>query len=262
MFLPDWARSKLFCIPLLVWNPPNPLVLLTLPPTPNSEGNLMQPDDQQSEPKVESKKRDPVDGGVGNVVSRHSRKQRKSKGPRQEAWVNLKAILDTCVWLMIGKKWPMLCPSKHSVQFSCSVLSDSLQPHRLPHARLPCPSSTPGAYSNPCPLSQWYHLTISSSFVPFSSHLQSFPASGSFLMSQFFTSGGQSIGVSASTSVQILGKELTICWLWALVVNVIMSSILKKSTVHMLGNIMEPIVSWIIQGGLPPKGGSQTSPKS
>ena len=57
----------------------------------------MQPDDQQSEPKVESKKRDPVDGGVGNVVSRHSRKQRKSKGPRQEAWVNLKAILDTCV---------------------------------------------------------------------------------------------------------------------------------------------------------------------
>ena len=69
------------------------------------------------------------------------------------------------------------------------------------HTRLPCPSPTPGACSNSCPLSQWCHPTISSSVVPFSSHLQSFPASGSFQMSQFFTSGGQSIGVSASTSV-------------------------------------------------------------
>ena len=86
-------------------------------------------------------------------------------------------------------------------QFSHSVMSDSLQPHGLQHARLPCPSPTPGAYSNSCPSSRWYYPTISSSVIPFSSRLQSFPASGSFQMSQFFTSGGQSIGVSASTSV-------------------------------------------------------------
>ena len=97
-------KQTLFCVPLLVWNPPNPLVLLALPPTPNSEESLMQPNDQQSEPKVESKERDPVDSRVGNVVSRYSRKQRKSKGPRQEASMNLKAILDTCVWLIIRKK--------------------------------------------------------------------------------------------------------------------------------------------------------------
>ena len=84
-----------------------------------------------------------------------------------------------------------------SVQFSCSVVSDSLQPHRMKHVRPPCPSPTPGACSNYCPSSQWCHPTISSSVIPFSSHLQSFPASGSFLMSQFFTSGGQSIGASA-----------------------------------------------------------------
>ena len=88
-----------------------------------------------------------------------------------------------------------------SVQFSCSVVSNSLQPHGLQHTRPPCPSPSPGVYSNSCPLSQWYHPTISSSILPFSSCLQSFPASGSFYMSQFFTSGGQSIGVSASTSV-------------------------------------------------------------
>ena len=86
----------------------------------------------------------------------------------------------------------------HSVQFSHSVMSDSLRPHGLQHTRPPCPSPTPGAYSNSCPLSRWCHPTISSSVIPFSSHLHSFPASGSFPMSQFFTSGGQSIGVSAS----------------------------------------------------------------
>ena len=88
-----------------------------------------------------------------------------------------------------------------SVQFSCSVVSNSLQPHGLQHARLPCPSPTPAACSNPCPSIWWYHQTISSSVVPFSSCLQSFPASGSFQMSQLFAWGGQSIGVSASTSV-------------------------------------------------------------
>ena len=80
-------------------------------------------------------------------------------------------------------------------------MSDSLPPHGLQHARLPCSSPTPGAYSNSCPSSWWCHPTISSSVVPFSSHLQSFLASGSFPMSQFFASGGQSIGVSASVSV-------------------------------------------------------------
>ena len=88
-----------------------------------------------------------------------------------------------------------------SVQFSHSVMSDSLWPHGLQHARLPCPSPTPGVYSNSCPLSRWCHLIISSFIVPFSFCLQSFPASGSFQMSQLFTLGGQSIGVSASTSV-------------------------------------------------------------
>ena len=88
-----------------------------------------------------------------------------------------------------------------SVQFSRSVVSDSLWPHELQHSRPPCPSPTPGVHPNPCPLSWWCHPTISSSVIPFSSHLQSFPASGSFSMSQFFTSGGQRIGPSASTSV-------------------------------------------------------------
>ena len=87
-----------------------------------------------------------------------------------------------------------------SVQFSHSVVSNSLWLHRLQHARLPCPSPTPGVYSNLCPLSWWCHPTSSSSVIPFS-RLQSFPDSGSFQMSQFFTSGGQSIGVSASASV-------------------------------------------------------------
>ena len=88
-----------------------------------------------------------------------------------------------------------------SVQFSSSFINDSLQPHRPQHARPPCPLPTPGVYSNPCSSSWWCHPAISSSVVPFSSCPQSFLASGSFQMSQLFTSGGQSIGVSASTSV-------------------------------------------------------------
>ena len=90
-----------------------------------------------------------------------------------------------------------------SVQFSSVAQScpNSLWPHRLQHARPPCPSPTPGLYSNSCPLSRWCHPNISSSVIPFSSRFQSFPASGSFPMSQFFASGSQSIGVSASASV-------------------------------------------------------------
>ena len=88
-----------------------------------------------------------------------------------------------------------------SVQFSCSVVSNFLWPHGLQHSRLPCPSPTPGACWNLCPSSRWCHPTVSSSVIPFSSCLQSFAASGSFPTSQFFASGGQSIGVSASASV-------------------------------------------------------------
>ena len=91
-------------------------------------------------------------------------------------------------WMWVGG-WLLL--------FSHSVMSNSLQPHGLQHARVPCPSPTLGAYSNCCPLSQWCHPTILSSVIPFSSYPQSFPASGSFLMSQLFTSGGQSNGASA-----------------------------------------------------------------
>ena len=88
-----------------------------------------------------------------------------------------------------------------SVQFSHSVVSDSLRPHELQHARPPCPSPTPGVYSNSCPSSQWCHPAISSSVIPFFSCPQSLPASRSFPMSQLFAWGGQSIGVSASASV-------------------------------------------------------------
>ena len=83
-----------------------------------------------------------------------------------------------------------------SVQFSCSVVSNSLQPHGVQHARPPCPSPTPRVYPNSCPLTRWCHPAISSSVVPFSSCPQSFLASGSFQMSQLFTSGDQSTGFS------------------------------------------------------------------
>ena len=99
------------------------------------------------------------------------------------------------------KKKNLTCHEFSSVQFSCSVMSDSLRPHGPQHARLPCPSPTPGVHPNPCTLCGWCHPTISSSLVPFSSCPQSFPASGSFQMSQLFTSGGQSVGASASASV-------------------------------------------------------------
>ena len=92
-------------------------------------------------------------------------------------------------------------PVTVSIQFSLSVMSNSLRPQGVQHTRLPCPSPTPRACSNSCPLSWWCHPTISSSLVPFSSCLQSFPAPGSFPMSRFIASGGQSIGTSALASV-------------------------------------------------------------
>ena len=94
-----------------------------------------------------------------------------------------------------------------SVQFSRSVVTDSLRPHELQHARPPCPSPTPGVHPNPCPLCQWCHPTISSFVVPFSFCPQSFPASGSFQMSQLSALGGQSIGVSVSTSVPPINTQ-------------------------------------------------------
>ena len=95
----------------------------------------------------------------------------------------------------------MLNIAYHSVQFSLSVTSNSLQPHESQHARPSCPSPTPGVYSNSCPSSPWCHPAILSSVIPFSSCPQSLPASGSFPMSQLFTWGGQSIGVSTSASI-------------------------------------------------------------
>ena len=124
-----------------------------------------------------------------------------------------------------------LCLDYQTVQFSCSVMSNSLRPYGLQHARLPCPSPTPGAYSNSWPLSRWCRPTISSSVVPFSSRLQSFPASGSFQTSHFFSSGGQSIGVSASTSVLPMNIQdwfsLRIDWLDLLAVQGTLKSLLQ-----------------------------------
>ena len=108
------------------------------------------------------------------------------------------------LWNHTGRLQSLGCKeldTTSSVQFSLSVVSDSLQPREPQHARPPCPSPNPGVYSNSCPSNRWCHPTISSSVVPFSSCPQSFPASGSFQMSQIFTSGGQSIGASALASV-------------------------------------------------------------
>ena len=100
-----------------------------------------------------------------------------------------------------GKKRAKTQNLRLSVQFSHSVMFKSLRPHGLQHTRPPCPSPTPGVYSDSCPSSRWCHPTISSSVVPFSSHLQSVQASRSFQMSQLFAWGGQSTGDSATTSV-------------------------------------------------------------
>ena len=105
-----------------------------------------------------------------------------------------------CLWVSVIKSHRFCSQLEQSVQFSHSVISNSLWPHRLQHNRLSCPSPT-WSLLKPCPLSRWCHTTISSTVISFSSCPQSFPASGSFQMSQFFTSGGQTIGVSASASV-------------------------------------------------------------
>ena len=107
-------------------------------------------------------------------------------------------VLPLCLW---GREIMVRKNTCASVQFSCSVVSDSLRPHESQHTRPPCPSPTPGVHPNSCALSRWWHPAISSSVIPFSSCPQSRPASGSFSMSQLFAWSGQSIGVSASASV-------------------------------------------------------------
>ena len=125
--------------------------------------------------------------------------------------------------------------SLSSVQFSRSVMSDSLQPHEPQHARPPCPSPTPGVHRNSCPLSRWCHLTISSSVVPFSSCFQSYPTLGSFQMSQLFTSGEQNIGVSASTSVLPMNTQdwPPLGWTgWVSLQSKGLSRVFSNTTVH------------------------------
>ena len=141
-----------------------------------------------------------------------------------------------------------------SVQFSCSVMSNSLRPHELQHAKLPCPSLTPGAYPNSCPLSRWCHPTISSSVVPFSSCPQCFPASGSFQMSQLFTSGGQSIGASASTSVLPMNTQEVPLLTSKIMISVIhsisrMSSLKLSSSIPML--LTSPFSLYMSSSSLP-----------
>ena len=124
-----------------------------------------------------------------------------------ERWSLLKADFN-----LVGKREFML---PLLVQFSCSVLSDFLRPHEPQHTRLPCPLPTPRVHPNPCPLCRWCHPTISSSVIPFSSCPQSFPASGSFQMSQLFAAGGQSIGVQLKLCLTMQISSSLSLWLLA-----------------------------------------------
>ena len=119
----------------------------------------------------------------------------------EHCWIWLiNMLLWVFAFMFMRYFWSMHVCAKSLLQFSCSVMSDSLWPHRLQHSRLPCSSPNTKACSNSCPSSRWCHPTVSSSVIPFSSLLQSFPASGSSPTSQFFASGGP-IGASASASV-------------------------------------------------------------
>ena len=133
-----------------------------------------------------------------------------------------------------------LATEHYSVQFSLSVVSNSLWHHEPQHTRPPCPSPTPRVHPNPCPLSRWCHPTISFSVVPFSSCPQSFPASGSFQMSQLFTSGGQSIGVSASTSVLPMNTQdwSPLGWTsWISLQSKGLSRVLSNTTCHLSSHL-------------------------
>ena len=129
-------------------------------------------------------------------------------------------------------------------------MSDSLQPHGVQKARLPCPSLTPRVHPNSCPLSRWCHPTISSSVIPFSSHLQSFPASGSFQMSQFFPSGGQSIGLLASASVLPMNIQdwFLLGWTgWISLLSKGLSRVFSKTTVqkHQFFGAQSDTTEWL-----------------
>ena len=133
-----------------------------------------------------------------------------------------------------------------SVQFSCSVMSNSLRSHGLQHTRLLCPSPTPRACSNSCPLSWWYHPTISFSIIPFSSCLQSFPASGSFPMSQLFASGGKNIGVSASASVLSMNIRdwLPLGWIgWILAVQCSSKALILRCSAFFIVQLSHPYMT-------------------
>ena len=123
------------------------------------------------------------------------------KSKKNNYYVQIENISSSLVSILFPKFNDYCFWAEFSVQFSHSVVSDSFRPHEPQHARPPCPSPTPRVHPNPCLLSQWWHPTISSSVIPFSSCPQSFPTSRSFQMSHLFTSDGQSIGVSAWTSV-------------------------------------------------------------
>ena len=124
-----------------------------------------------------------------------------------EDWEDMKIKLEIfCLEMKTVSFFP-LWRARHEWLFSCSVVSNSLRPHGLEYTRLPIPSPSPGACSNSCPSSRWCHPTISSCVIPFSSCLQSFPASGSFPMSWLFVLGGQSTGASASASVLLMNIQ-------------------------------------------------------
>ena len=139
-----------------------------------------------------------------------------------------------------------------SVHFNHSVVSDFLQPHGLQQARLSCPSPTPRPYSNSCPSDRWCHPTISSSVIPLSSCLQPFPASHSFQMSQFFSSDGQSIGVSASASASVLPKNIQ-DWFplgltgWTSLLSKGLSRIFSNTTVqkHQFFGVAKSLWKWL-----------------
>ena len=132
-------------------------------------------------------------------------------------------LADEC----IRKLW-YIYTMEYSVQFSHSVVSDSLQPHELQHARPPCPLPTPGVYPNPCPSSRWCHPAISSSVVPFSSCPQSLPTSGSFPMSQLFAWGGQSIGVMEYYSPSKKNTFESVLMRWMKLEPIIQSEVSQK----------------------------------
>ena len=136
--------------------------------------------------------------GLNKIIHTQKNPSQKSASLRKKKKKTLNSTTLSYFALSLGEKEITL---QGTVQFSCSVMSHSLQPQGLQHARPPCPSQTPRAYSNSCPLSRWCRPTISSSVVPFSSCLQFFPASQSFPRSWFFISGGQGIGALASASV-------------------------------------------------------------